>query len=219
MGNYIAKEGEHITDVILNATGSLSNWDSILSENNLTDWTPDIQTGQVFVIPSGAIIDADALADLTVRSLCNRSVNDIQSKIDAIFAIMATAAPVTVPVFTAIIVDSSKDYTVKAGESIFDAVINATGTLANLDLVLNANGFTEWVPTLIAGQVLKIPTTVTNDLNALRQFVDYPVSNNSVNNIDAQILTIFETLNDGWILSTSFWNDLSVWKDIKTWID
>lgn len=219
MRTYISKDGETVTDIILNSTGNLFNWDLILNANNLTDWTPEINSGQVFIIPSDAKIDLDVLADLVAHSLCNRSVNDLQAKIDAIFAIMATAAPVTVPVFAEIIADSSKDYTVKAGESIFDAVINATGTLANLDLVLNANGFTEWVPTLIAGQVLKIPSTITKDLNAFRQFVDYPISNNSVNNIDAQIIAIFETINDAWILSTGFWNDLSVWKDIKTWID
>ena len=219
MTNYIARDGETITDVILNATGSLFNWDAILNANNLTDWTPDVISEQAFIIPDGVVIDSDALADLVVRSLCNRSVNDLQAKIDAIFAIMATAAPVTVPIFGEVVVNGSKDYTVKAGESIFDAVINATGTLANLDLVLNANGFTEWVPVLTAGQVLKIPDTVTNDLNAYRQFIDYPISNNSVSNIDAQIITIFETLTDNWILTTGFWNDASVWKDLKTWID
>lgn len=219
MSNYIAKEGETILDVVLNATGSVQNWDAVLNANNLTEWTPVISAGQSLVIPEDAFKDLIPLASLQAYPVCNHSVNDVYAKISAIFAIMDDAKPVDVPVFSDIVVDDSEEYQANGGESIFDIVINATGTLANLDLVLQANGFTTWTPGLNGGELIKIPATVTKDPNALRQFENYPIANFSVNNIDAQIMAIFETLNDNWILSTGFWNDLSVWKDSKTWID
>ena len=219
MSNYVAKQGETISDIVLNGTGSLASWDAILTANDLDDWTPEVLGGEAFIIPADAIFDLDALVDLVARPACNLSVASLRDQIDAIFTIMETAAPVDVPVFTPEVVDTSKKYYVKAGESIYDAVINATGTLANLNLVLDANGFEDWTPILVSGQALIIPDTVTNDPNAFRQFEQYPVSNTSVNNIDDQIISIFELINDYWILTTGYWNDLAIWKDEKTWID
>lgn len=110
-------------------------------------------------------------------------------------------------------------YTVKAGESIWDVTMNATGTLANLDIILAANAFADWTPVLQPGQIIIIPDTVTIDANALRQLELYPVCNNSTNDIFAKILGIFGVIANNWILATGFWNDKAVWIDSKTWID
>jgi hypothetical protein len=115
-------------------------------------------------------------------------------------------------------------YIVKQGESINDVVINATGTLGspdinNLDLVLEANGFTDWTPVLIAGSAVIIPDGVFMDLNALRQFNTYPSVNNLTDDILNKINVIFGLLEDLWILTTTFWNDVATWKDTKTWTD
>ena len=59
------------------------------------------------------------------------------------------------------------NYTVQPGMSLWDAVLNATGSLANLDAVCAANGYDSWTPYLSPGTVVIIPDTVTNDLNAL----------------------------------------------------
>jgi hypothetical protein len=118
----------------------------------------------------------------------------------------------------------SSIYTVKQGESINDVVQNSTGTLGsttvnNLDLILEANGFTDWTPTLSGGQIIIIPDGVVFDLNALRQLTTYPSVNNLTDDIAMKINSIFDQLVDGWILSTGFWNDLQVWKDDHFWTD
>lgn len=110
-------------------------------------------------------------------------------------------------------------YLVKAGESISDVVINATGSLVNLDKVLNANNFTTWTPVLTAGQPVLIPDTVEIDQNALRDALAYPKCNTSVNDVFDQIAQIWQIMSDNWILTTGFWNDIAVWKDNKFWKD
>jgi hypothetical protein len=111
------------------------------------------------------------------------------------------------------------NYVVKAGETIGDIVLNATGSLNNWDAILTANGFTSWTPALIAGQLVLIPDTVAIDQNTKRQLVTYPAANISVNDVYEQIDNIIDQLGDNWILATGFWNDDALWIDTKTWID
>lgn len=111
------------------------------------------------------------------------------------------------------------NYKVKPGESINDVVLNATGTLVNLDAVLTANNFDSWTPVLYAGQLIVIPDSVSIDANALRNTQAYPVCNTSVNNIFTQISDLWELFEDFWILSSGFWDDGRRWIDTKTWID
>jgi hypothetical protein len=115
-------------------------------------------------------------------------------------------------------------YIVKQGESINDVVLNSTGTLGsstidNLDLVLEANGFTDWTPDLLAGQAVIIPDGVFMDLNALRQLQTYPAVNNLTDDIINKINIIFDLFSDAWILTTGFWNDAQIWKDDHFWTD
>jgi phage tail protein X len=110
-------------------------------------------------------------------------------------------------------------YTVKAGETIGDVVLNATGSLNNWDAVLTANGFSEWVPALFAGQSILIPDTVTIDQNTKRQLISYPASNISFNDVYSQINDLIAQLEDNWILQTGFWNDDALWLDDHFWID
>jgi len=102
--------------------------------------------------------------------------------------------------------------------SINDVVLNATGSLINLNAVLDANSFTDWTPTLTVGQEITIPDTVTKDLNVIGQLTTYPAVNNLTDLILSSINTIFDTL-PLWILSTSYWNDNGLWVDTAFWID
>jgi phage tail protein X len=118
----------------------------------------------------------------------------------------------------------SSIYIVKQGESIWDVTQNSTGTLGsttvnNLDLILEANGFTDWTPVLTAGQAITIPDGVIFDLNAQRQLAIYPSVNNLSNFILNLIETLFAALEGLWILTTTFWNDNAPWKDNKVWTD
>lgn len=109
-------------------------------------------------------------------------------------------------------------YMVKVGESITDVVENATGSLSNWDAVLTANGFDNWTPDLAPGQVLQIPDAlVAIDGNTKRQLAVYPVSNNCLNDIPAQITTLFNLFADNWILQTGFWNDNAIWTADGIW--
>lgn len=108
---------------------------------------------------------------------------------------------------------------VQEGESIWDICLNKTGTLANLDLILDANGFDTWTPNLAGAQAIIIPDGVTNDNNALHELQAYPVCNNDNSDTAAKIAVIFDVLSNNWILSTGFWNDNAIWIDTKTWID
>lgn len=108
-------------------------------------------------------------------------------------------------------------YIVQPGESIFDVVLNATGTLANLDQVLTDNNFEDWTPDLVPGAAIIISDAVTIDANALRQLLSYPVCNTSLQGIDDQIQVIFDELSGNWILSTGFWNPDALWLPTGVW--
>jgi hypothetical protein len=112
-----------------------------------------------------------------------------------------------------------KIFVVQAGMSLWDVVINSTGTLANLDLVLGINGLTDWTPELFAGQEIIIPDSSVVDQNALFQFLDYPVCNNSVDDIDTQVQDLEDVFTNNWILATDFWNDQGIWIDTAVWQD
>jgi phage tail protein X len=111
------------------------------------------------------------------------------------------------------------NYIVKAGETIGDVVMNATGSFSNWDVILTANGFAEWAPALYAGQPVFIPDTVAVDQNTKRQLASYPAANISVNDVYDKIDAIIQLLADNWILETGYWNDDALWIDTKTWID
>jgi hypothetical protein len=111
------------------------------------------------------------------------------------------------------------NYIVKAGETIGDVVLNATGSFTNWDIILTANGFKDWTPTLSPGQPVFIPDTVSVDQNTKRQLDSYPAANTSVSDIYDQIAAVVALLADNWILATGFWNDDALWIDTKNWID
>lgn len=80
------------------------------------------------------------------------------------------------------------NYIVKEGETITDVLLNATGTINNWFLILEANSFLEWTPKLIAGQSVIIPDTVEVQTNVLRALQLYPACNNTgINNLSTQI--------------------------------
>lgn len=114
-------------------------------------------------------------------------------------------------------------YIVQPAESIWDIVLNATGTLGgqqaldNLDAVLEANGIDDWTPDLVPGQAIIIPATAPADLNALRSLQAEPLCNNSVSDVLEKIVSTFDIFTNNWILDTGFWNNSGIWINSKTW--
>ena len=81
MSYYTVKVGEDISDVILNSTGSLLNWDAILQANNFTDWTPILSIGQQIFIPDGVNttlqLQSNVQRILAKYPACNNSQNSL----------------------------------------------------------------------------------------------------------------------------------------------
>jgi phage tail protein X len=71
MTNYTVKDGETITDVCLNATGSILYWPDILEANNFTDWTPVLISGQKIIIPD-VQLQTNVLQEISLYPACNR---------------------------------------------------------------------------------------------------------------------------------------------------
>ena len=81
MSSYIVKAGECFSDVVLNATGTLLNWDSILEANGYEDWTPILTPGQVLIIPDGLQTDVNTIRGLSIYPAVNNSIANIYTKI------------------------------------------------------------------------------------------------------------------------------------------
>lgn len=89
MSNYIVKEGETITDVVINSTGSIDNYDIILEANSFNDWTPSLYAGQSIVIPDTVTIQSNILSIMANYPVCNNINTDVTSQIDTIIGIFA----------------------------------------------------------------------------------------------------------------------------------
>ena len=85
MSNYIVKAGESISDVVINSTGSLVNWDAICQANGFTDWTPILYAGQSIIIPSTVNIDSNSLQDAQAYPKCNSVRGDIYELIQDVW--------------------------------------------------------------------------------------------------------------------------------------
>lgn len=87
MNNYIVKEGETITDVVLNTTGSIDNWNAILEANSFTDWVPSLIAGQSIIIPDTVVIQTNVLREMQIYPACNNSgINNLQTQIDELIS-------------------------------------------------------------------------------------------------------------------------------------
>ena len=74
---------------------------------------------------------------------------------------------------------TKKEFTHKAqsGETIVDVCLKETGSITNIQKIMNANDFKTASPVLIEGQIVKIPAGVVIDSNVLNQFQNYENTN------------------------------------------
>jgi len=179
---YTVQQGETISDVCLNSTGSLKNWGRICDANNFATWTPVLTANQKIVIPDTVQIDSVSFAEMTkYPSNNNPYITDLDTKINDCIVILNAVTDITETEQPKYIQSTTlRTYTVQAGETITDVCINATGTINNWGLICDANGFNTWTPTLTAGQVIIIPDAVEMQTNVLYELNQRPVCNNSV---------------------------------------
>jgi phage tail protein X len=82
---YIVKNGEQISDVVMNATGNISNWEAVLKANGFTEWVPVLYPGQKITIPNNAIIQTGVKSILINYPANNNSnISDMDSQISSI---------------------------------------------------------------------------------------------------------------------------------------
>lgn len=78
---YIVSQGETIIDVVLNSTGSLDNWETILNANGFIEWNPSLEVGQEIIIE---YLDQNinALRQFQLYKICNNtSINNLDKQI------------------------------------------------------------------------------------------------------------------------------------------
>lgn len=221
MANIEVLQGNCFSDMVLNSTGNVENWSSMLEANGFNSWTPDLHNGQLLQVPDDATINIDNVNTLKTYPANNASVPDVFEQIDSIFGILAGAMSGFVPDFTAPTVDTNVYYTVPFGICFVDLLLNSTGNVANWESILNANEFIDRNPILYSGERVLIPATVVMNLNNYRALNTYPANNNSVPDVYEQINVIFDSLlyPDDWILRTGYWDDSGYWRDYEKWID
>jgi hypothetical protein len=216
--NYLVKQGELISDVAINACGSVAALEDILNLNEFSEWTPELLPGQILEVP--AVIDSDIQKYMALYPANNAvDIPDLSTKLSTFTGILDSAV---IYDFTPgeITQEFINYYTVRENESITDVCLNSTGAIDNWEAILTANEFDEWVPTLSAGQKVIIPVDAEIQNNILMLTSKYPANNGlEIPNIETLISDFITTLGMPWILDTGYWDDSAYWLDQKRWID
>ena len=193
---YKVSHGETISDVAINACGSVSAISDILDLNGFTDWSPVLLVGQQLLTP--AIVNASIQKIMQHYPANNGNVllniSDIESILES--AIISDFTPYSTP-STFI-----NYYTVRYGENLSDVCLNATGDLTNLPNILDANGFTDWNTPLNVGQQIIIPNDSNIQPNVLYSTQQYPANSGlGVPNVDTLIIEILNNwMSEGLLL-------------------
>jgi len=215
---YVTKYGESIRDVSINACGSIQAWEPILNLNLYTEWTPTLTAGMILEVPD--VIDSDVQKTQQLYpSNNNPNIPNLDTLLTAITDNLDSA---TINIFTPPGVTQSfiNYYTVRENETIKDVCLNSTGTIDNWESILNANDFTEWVPTLTAGQKIVIPPDAEIQNNVLFVTTKYPSNNGpDIANFDTLVSDFISNFSNYWILQSSYWDDLGQWIDMAEWLD
>lgn len=82
---FIVTPFSTIGDVVMNSTGDIQNWGSLLDANQFSTWTPDLFAGQKIAIPTTANLNLNNFRALNTYPANNFSVPDIIEQINAIF--------------------------------------------------------------------------------------------------------------------------------------
>ena len=87
---YTVRSGETLSDVILNSTGSILNWEDILNANGFTDWSPELYVGQQIIIPDDIIGQSNVKNVLDTYPANNNSIaSDFDDQVTAFITSMS----------------------------------------------------------------------------------------------------------------------------------
>jgi hypothetical protein len=218
MKKYTVKYGETIADVVLNSTGSLEKWTEVLDLNNFTTWTPVLFAGQILNVPEP--FEVHIYNELSFYPACNNTeITDLELKISTLKIALDSIAAINHYEFPVIENNGILIYIVKEGETITDVVLNSTGSIDNWQTILDLNGFTEWTPTLKAGDPVIIGY-VNFQRNVWEDLQINPACNRpEIINLQEKINQVIGLLTSNWILANGIWNDSGIWIDSAKWID
>jgi len=214
---YLVNNGETISDVVINATGSLTNWSSFLDLNGFDDWTPTLVAGETLEAP--VVSDTLTQSILNNNRIVNTSVANVNTLIDNFIVLLNEANYSLVFASPSATPNTTNTYIVEQGETIGDVCFNATGTLDNWSVICDANNFQDWNVTLYGGQAIVIPDDVDLQLNVMKALNNNHLVNSSVPNLNYLISQFLINFESYWILTTGFWDDLGIWQDSNIWID
>jgi phage tail protein X len=80
--DVVVKQGETITDIILNNTGDIINWNAVLDANPaVTDWTQILTVGQVITIPDTVAKNLNNIRQFALYPLNNASIATVYDQI------------------------------------------------------------------------------------------------------------------------------------------
>jgi hypothetical protein len=87
MSTYTAQLGMDMVDICLNATGNLTNLDTVLDANSFTTWTPDVVAGQIITIPDSLVTtDPNTIRQLALYPSVQNLDSATESDLNAVFA-------------------------------------------------------------------------------------------------------------------------------------
>lgn len=205
--DYTTKYDEGIVDVTLGQSGDISEWNNIISENDLLTWTPEFQTGQLIQIPN--------------KVKPGVKISNYTYNIEGLLTVLEnTLGGVTVTEFTVADSPTVIDYySMKEGETITDMLLNTTGDLVNWDIITNTNEFGTWTPELQTNQKVLNANEITQN-NNISLFKRYPLCNNlNIGDLNDKIDDLINNFANVWILRTGYWDDSGLWVDTANWID
>lgn len=85
---YNVSQGETISDVVLNATGSIDNWNLIVVANNFGTFTPELSANQQIDIPDSVVIQTNVLGVLAKYPAVNNSgISNLDEQINELINI------------------------------------------------------------------------------------------------------------------------------------
>jgi len=89
---YTTKQGETITDVLINATGTINNWELVIDANDFDTWTPILIAGQSIIIPDSVEIQTNILNSLAGNLACNNlQITDFDDQLTVLLNLFAPA--------------------------------------------------------------------------------------------------------------------------------
>lgn len=205
MINYSVKYNETISDILLNLTGKIDNWETVLSDNGFTTWTPDFTINQSLQITEENNQNTNII-ELKSYPICNiLGINDFETQSQNLIQDFTVNSQPDAATFQIIAEAKQKTYSIKFNETVSDVVMNLTGSILNWETFLNDNNLNTWTPDFTVNQIALI--TDLSDLlqtNIIYELNSFPICNVlGISDFEQQSQSIINQLGNTYIFEDS----------------